>query len=72
MSDLENKTSEETPKKRPYNINAQWAHSWKIYRLNINLNGRFNSKRFSKSYGYAPEYQLWDFCAFVLIAMDRH
>jgi outer membrane receptor for ferrienterochelin and colicins len=46
--------------KNAYNINAQWAHSWKIYRLNINLNGRFNSKRFSKSYGYAPEYQLWD------------
>ena len=46
--------------KNAYNINAQWAHSWKIYRLNINLNGRINSKRFSKSYGYAPEYQLWD------------
>ena len=29
-------------------------------RLNINLNGRINSKRFSKSYGYAPDYQLWD------------
>ena len=25
--------------KNAYNINAQWAHSWKIYRLNINLNG---------------------------------
>lgn len=46
--------------KNAYNINAQWAHSWKIYRLNINLNGRINSKRFSKSYGYAPDYQLWD------------
>ncbi len=37
--------------KNAYNINAQWAHSWKIYRLNINLNGRFNSK-------YNPQIQI--------------
>lgn len=46
--------------KNAYNINAQWGHSWKAYSLNVNLNGRINSKRFSKSYGYAPDYQLWD------------
>lgn len=46
--------------KNAYNINTQWEHSWKDYRLNVNLNGRINSKRFSKSYGYAPHYQLWD------------
>lgn len=46
--------------KNAYNVNAQWAHSWKVYRLNVNLNGRINSKRFSKKYGYAPDYQLWD------------
>lgn len=46
--------------KNAYNINAQWSHSWSLYRLHINMNGRINSKRFSKSYGYAPNYQLWD------------
>ena len=33
--------------KNAYNINAQWAHSWKIYRLNINLNGRIKQQAFS-------------------------
>lgn len=46
--------------KNAYNVNAQWGHIWQKYRLDVNLNGRINSKRFSKSYGYAPDYQLWD------------
>lgn len=46
--------------KNAYNVNARWGRSWKAYRLNITLNGRINGKRFSKSYGYAPDYQLWD------------
>ena len=28
--------------------------------MNVYLNGRINSERFSKTYGYAPAYQLWD------------
>ena len=46
--------------KNSANVNAQWGHTWDNYRLNIGVNGRINSRRFSKSYGYAPEYQLWD------------
>lgn len=46
--------------KNAYSINALWGHAWKAYRLDVNLNGRINSKRYSKSYGYAPDYQLWD------------
>lgn len=42
------------------NFNAQWAHTWNQYRLNININGRIQGKRYSQTYGYAPKFQTWD------------
>ena len=42
------------------NVNAQWTRTWGGYTMNIYLNGRINSERFSKTYGYAPAYQVWD------------
>ena len=42
------------------NVNAQWSRTWGVYTMNVYLNGRINSERFSKTYGYAPAYQLWD------------
>lgn len=41
--------------------NAMWSKRWNNYNLNISLNGRYNDKRYSSSYGYAPAYQIWDF-----------
>lgn len=41
-------------------INARWLHRWKLYQLDINLNGRIQSKRYSESYDEAPAYSLWD------------
>ena len=41
-------------------IGALWRHTWNKYQLNANITGRINSKRYSKTYGYAPAYQLWD------------
>lgn len=42
------------------NINLQWGHTWKFYRLSASLNGRIQGERFSQTYGYAPKFQLWD------------
>lgn len=41
------------------NIRALWTKSWKQYRLGINLNGRYQSKRHYTSDGNAKGYQLW-------------
>ena len=46
--------------KHAITTNVQWKRMWKTYGLNLNINGRINSERFSKTYGYAPKYQLWD------------
>lgn len=42
------------------NVNGQWEHSWGFYRLNVNLHGHLQGRRYSQSYGYAPKYQQWD------------
>ncbi len=42
------------------NINASWAHGWGNYRLNVNINGHIQGRRYSSTYGYAPKYQQWD------------
>lgn len=42
------------------NIAALWSHHWNNYRLNVNLNGRMQSRRFSQTYGYAPKFQIWN------------
>lgn len=42
------------------NIQAIWNHSWRNYLLNVNINGHIQSRRYSSTYGYAPEYQQWD------------
>lgn len=47
--------------KNSANIGTQWQHIWNNYRLHLNLSGRIYSKRYSKTYGYAPSYQQWDF-----------
>jgi len=38
---------------------ASWSHSWEKYKLGINLNGRYQSKRYYTSEGDAKGYQLW-------------
>ncbi len=57
-------TTTETPVdksvKNVANVNASWAHSWGNYRLNVNINGHIQGRRYSSTYGYAPEYQQWD------------
>lgn len=42
------------------NLNGSWEHTWGLYRLNINLQGHLQGKRYSQSYGYAPRFQQWD------------
>lgn len=42
------------------NVNLQWGHTWRFYRLSASLNGRIQGERFSQTYGYAPKFQLWD------------
>jgi len=40
-------------------VKASWSHSWKKYKLGVNLNGRYQSKRYYTSDGDAKGYQLW-------------
>ena len=47
--------------KNAWTMGAQWARSWGLYTLHANFNGRIYSRRFSESYGYAPNYNMWDF-----------
>lgn len=43
------------------NLTAMWAKTWGLYRLNINVNGRAQSKRYSETYDfYSPKFMLWD------------
>ncbi len=42
------------------NVHAAWNHTWNNYALNVNINGHIQSRRYSSTYGYAPEYQQWD------------
>lgn len=41
---------------------ADWGHRWGIYRLHVNLNGRIQEGRYSKTYYYdpAPNFSQWD------------
>ena len=65
---LNTKTQEYTVKTTPVdksvknvaNVMAAWDHSWQNYHLNVHINGHIQSKRYSSTYGYAPEYQQWD------------
>lgn len=41
-------------------VNGNWSHSWNWYRLNVNVNGRLQGRRYSQTYGYAPKFQLWN------------
>lgn len=41
-------------------VNGNWSHSWNWYRLNVNVNGRIQGRRYSQTYGYAPKFQLWN------------
>lgn len=48
--------------KNAWTTNAQWEHRWGLYRLNVNLNGRIQEGRYSKTYYYdpAPNFSQWD------------
>lgn len=39
-------------------VNGNWSHGWARYRLNVNVNGRIQGRRYSQTYGYAPKFQL--------------
>lgn len=41
-------------------VNGNWSHVWDWYRLNVNVNGRVQGRRYSQTYGYAPKFQLWN------------
>ena len=41
-------------------IAADYHHAWKRYRLNVNLNGRLQSKTYYPSYEDAPGYGIWN------------
>lgn len=59
----EYETTESPVDKSVHNVaNAAltWDHSWGIYHLNVNLNGHIQSRRYSSTYGYAPEYSQWN------------
>lgn len=40
-------------------VRASWTHAWQKYTLGININGRYQSKRYYTSDGDAKGYQLW-------------
>ncbi len=58
--DITQKTPIDKSIRNAATFNAQWKHSWNFYALTVNLNGRINGERYSKSYSYAPGYQIWD------------
>ena len=41
-------------------IAADYHHAWRNYRLNVNLNGRLQSKTYYPSYEDAPGYGIWN------------
>ena len=44
-------------------VTGNWVHAWNAYKLNININGRMQSKRFQESSGVdesAPGFGLWN------------
>ena len=41
-------------------INGAWKHVWDFYELNVNVNGRAQSGRYSERYEEAPSFSLWD------------
>lgn len=46
--------------KNAYVVGANYRNTWKAYTLNVSVNGRIYSRRYSKTYGYAPHYNMWD------------
>ena len=42
------------------NFFGNWNHTWDNYTLNVNINGRYQGTRWSKSYGDSPAFQTWD------------
>lgn len=41
-------------------FNAGWNKTWDIYTLNVNVFGRYQGSRYSKTYDSAPAFQTWD------------
>ena len=39
---------------------ANYSHTWSWYRLNVNLNGRVQSKTYYPGYEDAPGYGIWN------------
>lgn len=63
--DTEDKTTQEPIDKSVKNVwtaNARWGHRWGLYHLNVNLNGRIQEGRYSKTYYYdpTPGFSQWD------------
>lgn len=56
--------TENTPLERSVehsgSVNAGWTKTWDIYTLNVNVNGRYQGTRYSKTYDSAPAFQMWD------------
>lgn len=55
--DTKDKTTDEPidkSVKNAWTTNASWGHHWGFYRLNINLNGRIQEGRYSRTYYYDP------------------
>ena len=55
-------TSEPTDRsvKHTGRVFAGWEHTWGNYRLNIDLNGHLQGRRWSTSYGWAPAFTQFD------------
>ncbi|MBR1547453.1 MAG: TonB-dependent receptor, partial [Prevotella sp.] len=53
-------------------ISANYHHSWGRYKLNVNLNGKMQSKTYYTSYENAPGYGLWNLQTTHSIDLLRH
>ena len=52
-------------------IAADYHHAWKRYRLNVNLNGRLQSKTYYPGYEDAPGYGIWNLYTTHTFDVDR-
>lgn len=59
--DRETKIRLEESTRHSGSVRANYTHEWDNYRLNVNLNGRLQGKKFVKSKEEdAPKYQIWN------------
>ena len=53
-------------------VNANYQYMWKHYTLNVNLNGRMQSKRYFPGEDNAPGYGIWNFNTRHTFDVSRH